>query len=137
MNKNKQFILETMKSMSDHITNLFKDMKQGDETTFNHPLIFFKEETNEKYRCFSPKYFEMYNISFKTSADGIKEYFVVDTVNQSSDYYTAYMVYLADDNTVLYDERCIGTDQKQINAMKDIIEFFTEVCKSKWLDIKI
>ena len=137
MNKNKQFILETMKGMSDRINNIFKDMKQGDETTFNHPLIFFKEEKNEKYRCFSPKYFEMYNISFETSVDGITECFVVDTINQSTDYYTAYVVYLADDDKVFCDERSIGTDQKQITAMKDIIEFFTEVCKAKWIDIEI
>ena len=137
MNKNKQFILETMKGMSDRINNIFKDMKQGDETTFNHPLIFFKEEENEKYRCFSPKYFEMYNISFETSVDGITECFVVDTINQSTDYYTAYVVYLADDDKVFCDERSIGTDQKQITAMKDIIDFFTEVCKAKWIDIEI
>ena len=132
LNRNKEFILDLMKYVSDRLDEIFKELDHNDCINMETPLIFFKENSQNKYKCFDPKYFEMYNISFNTSVDGIKEYLTIDTVNQRSDYYTAYMVYLSDDNTVFYDEHSVGTDQKQIDAMKDIIEFFRKICQHKW-----
>ena len=126
-----------MKYESDQLDQIFKDLDHKDFVNMETPLIFFKEKSQNKYKCFDPKSFEMYNISFDTSSDGIKEYLSIDTVNQSSDYYTAYVVYLTDDNTVFYNERSIGTDQKQIEAMKDIIEFFRKICQNRWVNAKM
>lgn len=137
MNKNKEFILDCMKHVSDRLDDLFRELDHNDCINMETPLIFFKEKSQNKYKCFDPRYFEMYNISFNTSVDGIKEYLTIDTVNQRSDYYTAYMVYLSDDNTVFYDERSVGTDQNQINAMKDIVEFFRKICQNRWANEKM
>ena len=136
MNKNKEFILDCMKHVSDRLDDLFRELDHNDFINMETPLIFFKEKSQSKYKCFDPKYFEMYNISFNTSVDGIKEYLTIDTVNQSSDY-TAYIVYLSDDNTVFYDGRSVGTDQNQINAMKDIVEFFRKICQNRWSNEKL
>ena len=137
MNKNKEHILNLMKHASDQLDQVFETLDHKDFVSMETPLIFFKEKSQNKYRCFSPKYFEMYNISFNTSVDGVKEYLTIDTVNQNSDYYTAYMVYLSNDNTVFYDERSVGTDQNQIDAMKDIIEFFRKICQNRWTNEKM
>ena len=131
LNKNKEYILRCMKGLSDHLNDLFKELDHKDSIGVSSPLIFFKEEEHNRYRCFSPKYFEMYNISFNTD-DTTKNAITVSTVNQRSDYYTAYMVYLADDDNVFLDGYPIGTDQKQIDAMKDIIKFFKNVCQNMW-----
>lgn len=136
MNRNKEHILDLMKHVSDRLDELFKELDHKDFINMETPLIFFKEKSQNKYRCFSPKYFEMYNISFDTSVDG-KEYLIIDTVNQKIACYAAYMVYLSDDNTVFYDERSVGTDQNQINAMKDIVEFFRKICKHRWENEKM
>lgn len=125
-----------MKHVSDRLDDLFRELDHNDCINMETPLIFFKEKSQNKYKCFDPKYFEMYNISFNTSVDGIKEYLTIDTVNQRIDYYTAYMVYLSDDDTVFYDERSVGTDH-QINAMKDIVEFFRKICQNRWANEKM
>lgn len=132
MNKNKEYILKCMKGLSDHLNDLFKELDHKDSIGVSSPLIFFKEEEHNRYRCFSPKYFEMYNISFGYGVDGVTEYISIATVNQRSDYYTAYMVYLADDNSVFREQRSVGHDQNQIDAMKDIIKFFKNVCQNMW-----
>lgn len=137
MNKNKEFILDCMKHVSDRLDDLFRELDHNDCINMKTPLIFFKEKSQNKYKCFDPKSFEMYNISFNVSVDGIKEYLTIDTVSQRSDY-TAYMVYLSDDNTVFYEsEHSVGTDQKQIDAMKAIIEFFRKICQNRWDNEKL
>ena len=131
LNKNKEYILRCMKGLSDHLDRIFEELDHEDSIGIASPMIFFKEDMSEKYRCFSLKSFDMYNISFNTD-DTTKNVITVSTVNQRSDYYTAYMVYLADDDNVFLDGYPIGTDQKQIDAMKDIIKFFKNVCQNMW-----
>jgi hypothetical protein len=125
-----------MKGLSDHLNDLFKELDHKDSIGVSSPLIFFKEEEHNRYRCFSPKYFEMYNISFGYGVDGMTEYISIATVNQLSDYFTTLVVYLTDDDSVFSEQRSIGPDQKQIDAMKDIIKFFKNVCQNMWYNDK-
>ena len=125
-----------MKGLSDHLNDLFKELDHKDSIGVSSPLIFFKEEEHNRYRCFSPKYFEMYNISFGYGVDDMTEYISIATVNQLSDYFTTLVVYLTDDDSVFSDQRSVGPDQKQIDAMKDIIKFFKNVCQNMWYNDK-
>jgi len=131
MNKNKEYILRCMKGLSDHLDRIFEELDHEDSIGIASPMIFFKED-GRNYKCFSLKSFDMYDVSFNNGDITSDEYIVISTVNQRSDYYTAYMVNLADDDSVFLDGRPIGTDQKQIDAMKDIIEFFKKVCQNSW-----
>lgn len=125
MNKNKEYILNIMKNMSNQLNKLFDKLDHTSGMMFEHPVIFFKQEHDEVYRCFSLKYFEMFTISFSTAGN-------TDVLVISYDATNSIEAYLADTDIVHHEIFPHTQDNRLYHAMIEVYQFFKSVCTDYW-----
>lgn len=128
MNKNKEYLIRTMKGLSDHMQNLFNELDHESDPTgmvCDYPFIFFKEEKEEVYKCFSLRCFEIFEISFKMEDD--KEILVIKHDEENE--LTAAIMHTDE----VFSEIFPSTHVNQLYyAMIEIVQFFKHSCKCLW-----